>query len=82
MPKLGACLQEWKQKQLRMVDVPGHPRISKAIFANHSDRAKAIIFVVDSVEFMIQKDQAGTPAQFPCLVLPERLHAVHIFEYF
>lgn len=43
-----------------MVDVPGHPRISKGIFVRHCDRAKAIVFLVDSIDFMVQKDQVGT----------------------
>ena len=63
-------MQDRREKQLRIVDVPGHPRISKGIFASHSDRAKGIVFVVDSVEFMVQKDQvsAATPhAQNLCI---------------
>ena len=53
-------MQEKIEKQLRVVDVPGHPRISKGIFARHCDRAKAIVFLVDSVDFMVQKDQVST----------------------
>ena len=53
-------MQERREKQLRVVDVPGHPRISKGIFASHTDRAKGVVFVVDSAEFMVQKDQVGT----------------------
>ena len=55
--------QGGKEKQLRIVDIPGHPRISKGIFAAHSDRAMGIILVVDAVEFMAQKDQV----QLRCL---------------
>lgn len=44
------------------MDVPGHPRISKGIFASHSDRAKGVVFMVDSVEFMVQKDQVSKAA--------------------
>ena len=43
-----------------MVDVPGHPRISRGVFARHCDRAKAIVFLVDSIDFMVQKDQVST----------------------
>ena len=46
-----------------MVDVPGHPRISRGIFARHCDRAKAIVFLVDSIDFMIQKDQVSHSTQ-------------------
>ena len=56
------CEQDRREKPLRMVDVPGHPRISKGIFASHTDRAKGVVFVVDSVDFMMQKDQVGTAA--------------------
>lgn len=55
-------MQDKREKQLRIVDVPGHPRISKGIFASHTDRAKGVVFVVDSVEFMMQKDQVGAAA--------------------
>ncbi len=58
--KTASCMQERREKQLRVVDVPGHPRISKGIFASHTDRAKGVVFVVDSVDFMVQKDQVGT----------------------
>ena len=61
-PKSPARMQDKREKQLRLVDVPGHPRISKGIFAGHTDRAKGVIFVVDSVDFMVQKDQVGTAA--------------------
>ena len=57
-----ARMQDRREKQLRVVDVPGHPRISKGIFASHTDRAKGVVFVVDSVDFMVQKDQVGTAA--------------------
>lgn len=55
-------MQDKREKQLRIVDVPGHPRISKGIFASHTDRAKGVVFVVDSADFMVQKDQVGTAA--------------------
>lgn len=57
VPSSTSLAQGGKEKQLRIVDIPGHPRISKGIFAAHSDRAKGIIVVVDAVEFMAQKDQ-------------------------
>ncbi|CAL5220142.1 g2101 [Coccomyxa viridis] len=56
---VGFVKQDKREKQLRLVDVPGHPRISKGIFAGHTDRAKGFIFVVDSVDFMVQKDQVA-----------------------
>lgn len=59
---LQPCKQDRKEKPLRIVDVPGHPRISKGIFASHTDRAKGVVFVVDSVDFMVQKDQVRTAA--------------------
>ncbi len=55
-------MQDRRENQLRIVDVPGHPRISKGIFATHTDRAKGVVFVVDSAEFMVQKDQVGAAA--------------------
>ena len=57
VPSSTSLAQGGKEKQLRIVDIPGHPRISKGIFAARSDRAKGIIVVVDAVEFMAQKDQ-------------------------
>jgi hypothetical protein len=57
VPRSTCFAQGGKEKQLRIVDIPGHPRISKTTFAAHSDRAMGIILVVDAVEFMAQKDQ-------------------------
>lgn len=44
-------------KEVRLVDVPGHSRIFSSSFSQHIDRACGIVFVVDSVDFMPQKEQ-------------------------
>ncbi len=40
-----------------MVDIPGHPRMFSRLLSEHADRTRGIIFVVDSVDFMPQKEQ-------------------------
>jgi hypothetical protein len=55
-------LQEGSARVVRVVDVPGHARIAHRIFSEHVKRARGIVFLVDSVDFMGQK--VGRPA--PC----------------
>lgn len=50
-----AVMQEGKAKEARVVDVPGHARIANRIFSEHVERARGIVFLVDSVDFMGQK---------------------------
>ena len=71
--------QDRRDKPLRIVDVPGHPRISKGIFASHTDRAKGVVFVVDSVDFMMQKDQVGTAASCAQKGLRQEISALFDF---
>ena len=39
---------------MQLVDVPGHPKI-RSHFRKYADQTRAIVFVVDSVDFMPQK---------------------------
>lgn len=50
-------LQEGRVREARLVDIPGHLRVFGRIFSEHVDRARGIVFVVDSVDFMPQKEQ-------------------------
>ena len=48
-------LQEGSARVVRVVDVPGHARIAHRILLEHVKRARGIVFLVDSVDFMGQK---------------------------
>lgn len=53
VPNLGRRhVQDGKTREVRLVDVPGHARIAHRIFSEHVERARGIIFMVDSVDFM------------------------------
>eukprot|EP00891_Asterochloris_glomerata_P008781 jgi/Astpho2/8781/e_gw1.00128.108.1_t len=41
-------------RPVQLVDVPGHPKI-RGRFRRYADQTRAIVFVVDSVDFMPQK---------------------------
>ncbi|KAK9842265.1 hypothetical protein WJX81_003543 [Elliptochloris bilobata] len=45
-----------KKCSVRMVDVPGHPRV-RSRFEQYADRACGIIFVVDAVDFLPHKTE-------------------------
>jgi signal recognition particle receptor subunit beta len=46
-------------EEVRVVDVPGHSRLFSSSFSQHVDRARGIVFLVDSVDFMSQKEQVA-----------------------
>ena len=39
---------------MQLVDIPGHPKI-RGRFRKYTEQTRAIVFVVDSVDFMPQK---------------------------
>ena len=45
-------VQDGKAKEARLVDVPGHARVANRIFSECVERARSIVFLVDSVDFM------------------------------
>ncbi|CAL8470809.1 g10351 [Coccomyxa elongata] len=49
--------KEGRIKEVRLVDIPGHPRVFSRALSEHVDRARGIVFMVDSVDFMPQKEQ-------------------------
>ncbi|KAK9904218.1 hypothetical protein WJX75_007076 [Coccomyxa subellipsoidea] len=49
--------KEGKFKEVRVVDIPGHPRVFSRLLSEHVDRTRGIVFMVDSVDFMPQKER-------------------------
>ena len=45
-------------KHVRVVDLPGHPRL-RAAFDEHAPRARAIVFLVDAVDFTARRREAA-----------------------
>lgn len=43
---------------MRVVDVPGHPRV-RSRFEQHADRACGVVFLVDAVDFLPHKTQVA-----------------------
>jgi signal recognition particle receptor subunit beta len=44
---------------IRVIDIPGHPRIRGRYFDQHISPAAGIVFVIDSVDFMPRKTEAA-----------------------
>lgn len=55
-----ACssLQSGKTGSVRVVDVPGHPRV-RSRFEQYADRACGVVFVVDAVDFLPHKTEVA-----------------------
>lgn len=51
-------LQGSSARPVRVVDIPGHPRV-RGKFESHLDRARGVVFVVDSVDFMPKKTETA-----------------------
>ena len=55
-----ACssLQSGKAGSVRIVDVPGHPRV-RIRFEQYADRACGVVFLVDAVDFLPHKTEVA-----------------------
>lgn len=61
LPLLLLCVQGRRGRPVQLVDVPGHPKI-RGRFRRYADQTRAIVFVVDSVDFMPQKTDIAESA--------------------
>lgn len=51
-------LQGGKAASVRVVDVPGHPRV-RSRFEQYADRACGVVFVMDAVDFLPHKTEVA-----------------------
>lgn len=56
--KLKSTQDGGKEKTVHMIDLPGHPRLESYFFKNIT-AARGIIFVVDSIDFMPNKEEVA-----------------------
>jgi hypothetical protein len=56
-----ACraMQGGRARPVRLVDIPGHPRVRGKLEAYLGRGASGVVFVVDSVDFMPKKTEAA-----------------------
>jgi signal recognition particle receptor subunit beta len=52
------CEQSGRKRSVRVVDVPGHPRV-RSRFEQHADRACGVVFLLDAVDFLPHKTEVA-----------------------